>query len=235
MIHTASLIPLAPILLLQGKRVRANTPRLPEPQGERCGTVGQGALLNLLILGDSAAAGVGVNTQEQALSGQLTQRLKADFTVNWTLQAQTGLRVSDYLPPHDRLPNIAVDILVISLGVNDVTSSISVRQWCQQVNTLLDALDRKYRPRRILFTEVPPMHKFPALPQPLRWYLGKRAQQLNQQLAGILQRRKNTELVTIGYEENPDTIASDGFHPGAWGYNCWADALTLRIQSEYRQ
>ena len=64
-------IGLAPVIIAQGLYVRRVTPRLPEPEGERSGVNGAGPPLSLLILGDSAAAGVGVATQDQALSGQL--------------------------------------------------------------------------------------------------------------------------------------------------------------------
>ncbi|OEY66955.1 SGNH/GDSL hydrolase family protein [Marinobacter sp. X15-166B] len=233
MLHTVLSIPLAPLLLLQGKRVRATTPALPEPTGARRGKVGQGPALNLLMLGDSAAAGVGVSAQEQALSGQLTRRLSDVFTVTWTLQAQTGLRVADYLPPHDRLPAVSVDVLVLSLGVNDLTSGVSMRRWRQRTGRLLDILDQRYSPRLILFTAVPPVHRFPALPQPLRWYLGQRAHKLNRQLADIIAPRSNTKLVTIAFEATPESMAVDGFHPGPGGYHCWADALARIILANH--
>lgn len=65
----AATITLIPALIIQGKKVKKNTPRLPEPEGVREGITGQGKKLSILILGDSAAAGVGVKTQEDALLG----------------------------------------------------------------------------------------------------------------------------------------------------------------------
>jgi hypothetical protein len=32
---------------------------------------------------------------------------------------------------------------------------------------------------------LPPMHRFPALPQPLRWYVGSRARDFNRVLAEL--------------------------------------------------
>ena len=54
-----STLALLPVLFVQGTKVRKNTPRLLEASGDREGTVGKGRPLSLLILGDSAAAGVG--------------------------------------------------------------------------------------------------------------------------------------------------------------------------------
>ncbi|OFW46709.1 MAG: hypothetical protein A2003_04010 [Acinetobacter sp. GWC1_38_13] len=66
---------LMPIIVAQGIVVKQRTPKLLEPIGERQGIVGLGRPLSLLILGDSAAAGVGVEYQHQALSGVLLSQL----------------------------------------------------------------------------------------------------------------------------------------------------------------
>ncbi len=58
--HALVTAALAPLLLWQGRHVRRVTPRLPEAAGPRAGTTGHGPPLRLLVLGDSAAAGVGV-------------------------------------------------------------------------------------------------------------------------------------------------------------------------------
>ena len=71
--HKLAAIGLAPLLILQGLYVRRVTPKLPEPLGKRSGVHGTGPRLRLLILGDSAAAGVGVSTQSQA------------YQVNWSM------------------------------------------------------------------------------------------------------------------------------------------------------
>lgn len=55
-------IALATILVVQEKQVKGNTPRLPEAGRPRKGVRGdRGKQIRLLILGDSAAAGVGVD------------------------------------------------------------------------------------------------------------------------------------------------------------------------------
>src|SRR5674476_203075 len=95
--HKLTAISLAPLLILQGLYVRRVTPKLPEPLGKRSGVHGTGPPLRLLILGDSAAAGVGVSTQSQALSGQLVTLLGAEFQVFWKLIAQTHHKAKDIL------------------------------------------------------------------------------------------------------------------------------------------
>ena len=67
------ILALAPLLFAQGVYVRRVTPRLPEAPGERSGVSGGGPALKLLILGDSAAAGVGASSQATALAGRLAE------------------------------------------------------------------------------------------------------------------------------------------------------------------
>ena len=55
---------MSPVLWIQGTYVRKVAQRLPEPPGERSGVVGAGPHLRVLITGDSAAAGVGADTQK---------------------------------------------------------------------------------------------------------------------------------------------------------------------------
>src|SRR5882757_272104 len=90
-------IGLGPVLLAQGRYVRRVTPRLPEPEGLRQGIEGSGPLLRLLILGDSSAAGVGVATQAEALSGRLVAALATTFRVSWKLVATSGLTSAEVL------------------------------------------------------------------------------------------------------------------------------------------
>ena len=102
---------LAPIYLFQGKKVKANTPRLPEPEGQRFGLLtshqktidayqDNTQVLRLMIVGDSAAAGVGAYSQDEALSGQLPKALCQNpqlmnkyNVIEWSLHATKGIPV----------------------------------------------------------------------------------------------------------------------------------------------
>ena len=106
---------LAPVYLYQGRKIKRDTVRLPEPNGERHGSVQldhasnelatqDKPALNIMIVGDSAAAGVGSETQQEALVGKLIPILQqqpaihAQFSLlNWSLQATTGHTSFDIL------------------------------------------------------------------------------------------------------------------------------------------
>ena len=159
-------IGLAPLLIAQALYVRFVTPRLPEPPGDRSGINGSGPHLSLLILGDSAAAGVGASTQKQALSGQLVFALGSHFRVSWKLIAQTGHKAQDVVAKL-MLSREKFDVVVTSIGVNDVTHGTNSQKWIDQQEKIVALLQSKFHSQHILLSSVPPMHLFPALPQPL--------------------------------------------------------------------
>lgn len=220
---------LAPFLILQGRHVRRVTPRLPEPDGARAGQVGSGQPLRLLIVGDSAAAGVGVSTQQDALSGQLIALLSQSYQVDWQLHATTGHTTAQVLEVVEQLPKQTFDLIVTSTGVNDVTAGLSAKRWRAQKQKLIQTLTDKFQPRHIILTSLPPMHLFPALPQPLRWYLGRHAKQLNQVLAGLVAAQPPApaycQQLTLSAPMQPEYMASDGFHPAAAAYKLWAQQV----------
>jgi lysophospholipase L1-like esterase len=230
MFETLIKLILAPVLLVQGLYVRRVTPKLPEPAGERSGVAGDGPHLRLLILGDSAAAGVGVASQAEALSGQLVANLVADYRVSWKLLAQSGFDTTQVMAMVDRTATEPFDAVLVSVGVNDVTGGLSAKEWGANMARLLDLLLWKYGARYVLLAPVPPMHAFPALPQPLRWYLGRRARRFNQALAELASSRVDCQLQTSDFLLQHDSLAADGFHPGAPVYALWANdtATTLR-------
>ena len=120
--HPLITLSLAPLLAAQGFYVRRTVPVLPEPPGSRHGTRGSGPLIRLLILGDSAAAGVGAVSQTEALSGQLVAALAADRQVTWRLIARSGYTTRGLLSHLQQHPLAGEwDVAVISLGVNDGT------------------------------------------------------------------------------------------------------------------
>ena len=229
--HILSTIALAPLLLWQGRRVRAEVPRLPEPTGERHGTVGSGLQLKLLIVGDSAAAGVGAETQSEALSGAVLSVLQDSFEVRWKLIATTGHTTADALAELVALASEPFDVVITSLGVNDVTSQHSLKKWQRQQLDLIAALKLRFDAGQIYLSGLPPMHRFPALPHPLRWYIGSRARQFDRELERLVQQVPNCEFVALNFSGlGTDAMASDGFHPGPEIYRQWGDELARRIK-----
>jgi lysophospholipase L1-like esterase len=223
-------IGLGPVLIAQALRVRRDIVRLDEPPGARSGSEGSGASLRLLIAGDSAAAGVGARTQEEALSGQLVAQLRPSSRVHWKLVAQTGHTVRDVIGQLHALAPEHFDVAVVSIGVNDATGRTRSVRWIERQATLIELLKSKFGVAHILLSSLPPMHVFPALPQPLRWYLGMRAKQLNGMLQAIAEHDACCEFLQIDFPFEQRYVAADGFHPAAPAYSAWAAIAARAIQ-----
>lgn len=213
---------LAPLLVAQGRLTRRRVPVLPEPPGDREGTTGQGPGLRLLIIGDSAAAGVGAGHQDEALLGRLLADLRTDHTVTWSLHATSGHTTSQTLDRLDRLPQRTFDVAVTSLGVNDTISMVSIRNWRQRQARLRQMLRDKFSVSSLIISGLPPMHRFPALPQPLRWHVGRRAMQLHRSLEKDIAGEPDCRFIDLRLSGDMALMASDGFHPGPPIYAEWA-------------
>ncbi|PKH06839.1 SGNH/GDSL hydrolase family protein [Moritella sp. Urea-trap-13] len=223
----------APIIIAQGRYVKKVTPKLPEAAGERSGITGEGQKIRLLIVGDSAAAGVGVDNQSQALTGNLVSALSDCYQVDWLLLAKSGHTTLDSLKMLSAQPQQTFDIIVTSLGVNDVTGTLPASAWIIQQQDLIARLREQFNSQQILITQVPPMGQFPALPQPLRRYLGARASQFNRKLTTLIDSQVDCQLIDINAELNPEDMAEDGFHPGPVIYQHWAELVAEKIKSQH--
>ncbi|MGV0885766.1 SGNH/GDSL hydrolase family protein [Acinetobacter venetianus] len=227
---------LLPIIAIQGIKVLKNTPHLPEATGERDGVIGSGKPLSLLILGDSAAAGVGVETQQDALSGAIITELGNEFTLTWKLQAQTGNTTQQVIQAAKQISDQQYDIVITSIGVNDVTKFTSARSWLKQQKQLFADIQNRFKPKLIIVSGVPPMQHFPALPNPLAWLFGKYAAQMNQVLQQWLMPQDKFKFIQYDIKEFQALdlpMASDGFHPSKEIYAIWGQQIALLVRETF--
>ncbi|RZG80413.1 SGNH/GDSL hydrolase family protein [Acinetobacter venetianus] len=227
---------LLPIIAIQGIKVRKKMPRLPEASGERDGVIGSGKPLSLLILGDSAAAGVGVETQQDALSGAIITELGNEFTLMWKLQAQTGNTTQQVIQSAKQIRDQQYDIVITSIGVNDVTKFTSARSWLKQQKQLFADIQNRFKPKLIIVSGVPPMQHFPALPNPLAWLFGKYAAQMNQVLQQWLMPQDKFKFIQYDIKEFQALnlpMASDGFHPSKEIYAIWGQQIALLVRETF--
>ena len=227
-------VALSPLLWLTGRWVRWRMPRLPEADGERSGVAGSGPVrLRLLIVGDSSAAGVGVERQEDALAGQLARALVAQgySAVSWQLVARTGDTVGSAIEHLASVDLRRADMLVTVLGVNDCLDRVSARDYLGEMDALVSHVQTRTGVLRVVHCTPPRMELMPGLPQPLRFVLGAQAAHLDQALRRhVLGFRRRTRFdMPLDLARDASLYASDGFHPGADGYVRWAAALAEHI------
>ncbi|NJN14814.1 MAG: SGNH/GDSL hydrolase family protein [Oscillochloris sp.] len=220
---------LGPLLLYQGRMVRRNTPQLPGAAGPSAGLVdASGPPLHFLILGESTVAGVGAATHADGLAGRTAEALAVQLgrAVRWRAEGRIGMTASStrrILVPN--LPPEPVDVALLALGVNDSLKLRSPERWVADLRALVAALRERVGPARVFLAAVPPLARFPALPQPLRAVLGLRARLLDAAAADLAPKLAAVVHLPITIPVTPDQFCADRFHPGPAGYARWGELL----------
>ena len=225
-------LPLLPVALPLAVRTRRTALRLPPAAGERMGLAGGhlgGEPLRLLLVGESTAVGVGVESQQEALAGQLALGLSERLVrpVSWRVCGENGIRLAGVL--QRLLPQVLAepaDLVLLVLGVNDTTGLSGRRHWQAGLGKLIG--DCQSGGARVALAGVPPMRHFSALPWLLRQLLGWRAALLDRWACEVAERHGALHLPTrLTFE--PHLLARDGYHPSREGYRLWAEGLVERL------
>lgn len=216
--------------LPQARHVRRTTLRLPVASGQPQGISGPDngqKPLHLWHIGESTVAGVGVDHLQAGFTCQLAGQLSAQLQrpVHWQALGANGAKARDL---HGKItsPDKA-DIILITLGVNDVTGLTSVKKWHRDLKDLLTEVN-PHGQAKVFFTQVPNMARFPALPYLLARALGLRSDMFNQALAK-LSRTTGAGLLTTQADFAPELMAEDGYHPNALGYAQWAASVCQQL------
>ncbi len=212
---------LFPLVIPQAMKVRRNAPRLSAAHGPTEGHVGSGSQLRLCAIGDSIIAGVGAERVAEALPGQVAVELARtlECEIFWEAYGRIGATsstVSRRLVP--MLPSRPFDFMVVSVGVNDVTTIRSVRKWSTDLRRLIQQLQNHSPGAIIALVGLPPLASFPLLPQPLRAVMGIRARMLDEVAKSEVSRFKSVVHVPIEIDPSPEQFSSDGFHPSPVSY-----------------
>lgn len=217
---------LAPVLVYQGKALRGRIPRLPEA-ADPAGAAGSGSpRIRLAVLGDSTAAGVGAKRHQDALAGMLAAALAAQTRreVSWRAVARSG---ATSRTARDLVPGLVdgdwrPDVVVVSVGVNDLKNLRRLREWDRDIAALLAAVGDTAGGVPVIVCGMAPVGRFPALPQPMRAVLALRAHAMDHTLrreAGDRHVPVDPRMIGNGF------FAEDGFHPSSQGYRAWARQL----------
>ena len=191
--------------------------------------------LRLVLLGDSAAIGVGVEWLSETVGGQLA-RLLADGT------AETGERhvlLSSVGVAGSRAADLATqvarallgdrpDVAVVLIGAHDATSLRNPEEAAE----LLGQAVRRLRDAgvRVVVGTCPDLGALRAIAPPLRQVAGLLGRRMARAQARAVQAAGGA-VVDLGEETgavfraDAGTFCYDGFHPSADGYRVWAHAL----------
>jgi len=216
---------LAPYLFPQSRVILSHLPVLPEAEADWEGTVDGPNPLRLLVLGDSTAAGVGVESITDGLAGNLARELAAGLGrgFHWSVIARSGATTGEirnfFLGLASRQ---SFDIVFVTTGVNDVMQLRTKRAFASDLALILDGLESASPDASIILAGIPRMEHFTSLPDPLGTILGARAYRMNTAAHSVLAAHPRIVHTPPWPISTPGFFARDNFHPSAIGYAAWA-------------
>jgi len=220
------MIPVAPVLAVQGRRLRRDTPRLADAATPWTGSLDGPRPIRLLVLGDSTAAGVGVSSQQDALPGNLARSLGSHFGrgVTWTAIGKNGATARDLLRDFiDDATASSYDIVFLSVGANDALTIRSRAAFGRDIRRLLVRLRDANPDATIMMSSLPAFFRFVLLPNPLRANLYLHSRSLEAEARAIVSGTPGAFMSPPPPPYTDGFFASDLFHPSAVGYRDWAD------------
>ncbi|MEM9078524.1 MAG: SGNH/GDSL hydrolase family protein [Bacteroidota bacterium] len=238
-------IPLLPLMYYQGKRIRSKVPQLPEAKGIEGEYLQNGSssnLLNVISIGESTIAGVGVETHEEGFTGTFAKEISRLFHigVKWKVYARSGYtarRVEQKIIP--KIKEKQVDLIVVGLGGNDAFTLNRPSKWKNEVRGLIASLQAKFPEAIIVFCNMPPIKEFPAFTPLIKFTIGNLVEILGEELQKVVSEFKDVyyfgDKVTLeGWMEKfqlnvkKEDFFSDGVHPSKLTYQTWAKDIASR-------
>lgn len=234
----AVLLPVSPLLFLQGQYTRKKVGLLPDAGGEKTGTSGQSEVsVKLLVIGESTVAGLGARTHELAMTGQFAKRLasRIDRKVEWTVIGKNGVtarRTIDELVP--QMPDVEFDYILLGIGGNDVMKLSSPKKWRRDMIELLGIL-RDRNPNAVIFISNCPMIKYsPVMPHPIKFLLWELSKLHNANIKEFTAGMDRVHYFPQPIDVDVSNFFADGIHPSEQGYSDWADAMLRHFDTQHK-
>lgn len=229
-------IPFLPIMYIQGKRIRKTIPELPEAS-KPSGVIGNGTRqFNLLTMGESTIAGVGVDTHQNGFTGALAKIIaQQGYSVKWKVVAQSGFTAAKVLS--DLTPKIGdfqPNLIVIGLGANDAFELNSPLTWRKNMTKLIRLLHKKFPTSNLVCLNMPPIKQFPAMTPLLKVIMGNLIELLGKDLKNLASHYDyvfyvDKDFILEDWLDQTDTsitindFFSDGVHPSPLAYQKWGE------------
>ena len=209
-------LPLLPVCWLQLKLIRRQPPKIDGvtllgawPDNVSTSSVARRVLGlgdQAIVPGDSLNSGQGITAYcTESLIGQ------ADRETTWQVAGQAGATAGDVLATCRGIDDLKVDLILISMGINDVSRLTSLMRWQARIFDLIFLIRQKGTPK-IIFLGLPPMARFQALPQPLRAVCGVRARLMDAVLKRSVSGLDFAAHLDFETGAPAGAITEDGYH-----------------------
>ncbi|WP_209307714.1 SGNH/GDSL hydrolase family protein, partial [Geodermatophilus sp. DF01-2] len=216
------------------RRVESRTVTATPPSGDGMYGRARGRPIVLAVLGDSTAAGLGVERAAQTPGVLLAAALAelAERPVRLVRLAVSGARSGQLEAQVDRALHERPDVALIMIGANDVTSrtapAVSVRHLRDAVQRLTEA------GTQVVVGTCPDLGTIRPIGQPLRLLARRWSRQLAaaQTIAVVEAGGRTVSLGSVlgpTFAEDSGLFSADEFHPSAAGYAAAAAVLLPSI------
>jgi lysophospholipase L1-like esterase len=179
-------------------------------------------------VGDSLAAGLGADDVADTPAHTVARMLERPVEVR--VLAVPGARVEDVLLQQLPLLDRATDLVVVSVGANDVATGTHRESYA----TRLDALLAAVAPTPTIVLSLPDMAMPDRLAEPLRTLAGLRARWFEAARQRVVAAHPHAHSVDVASRpvgmsrrEARTHLCADHFHPGPQGYRVWAERIAL--------
>ncbi len=225
----------AGVIVAEARQARRRIPRVqtlpPRCDGWYGGHDGDRAALTMVMLGDSSAAGLGVNDPRHTPGARLAAAIarRTGRPVHLTCLAFTGATSADLALQVDEALKVAPELAVIVIGANDIVNRV---RPATAVGHLAHAVDRlRAAGAQVVVGTCPDLSAIPAIRPPLRWLVGYLSRRLAAaQTVAVTAAGAHAvpigELLGARFAADPDRLfCADRFHPSAEGYAAAAAVL----------
>ncbi len=214
----AVILPMLPLLKYQGTKIRKRVSKL-KPQSEKLISSKAESKPDLLIIGESTAAGMGATCPENSIGGRLFDEIGKDFNIiNYGKNGLKASQLETFLELVIPVQNASLHTVVILIGANDCFNLTPPQNFFHALKTFIGKLSDNYQVTDIILISIPPVNKFPAIPSSIKFLLGWHWYILNIEMKN-LKKVFPTLMVKNMVKVFPDSFfSSDGIHPSDLGY-----------------
>ena len=184
-------------------------------------------------LGDSVTAGDGLRGPDETVTARLAERLDA----SWDVRARSGRTsrgIARLLERQVAAGDVAAaDVVVVSVGVNDLLRLKPLVLWRRDLSVLLNRVT-SLTSGRVVLLGMPPVRAFPRLPRAVAVPLGARAARMDRVGVDVARRYGVLHLpLPATLLEPAGAFADDGFHPSAQSHDVLARLIAELLSSTW--
>jgi len=190
-----------------------------------------------VALGDSYTIGTSVKAEDR-WPNQLVRTLRPDIDLHLAANlAVNGYTTSDLIAEQlPELDSLDPDFVSVLIGVNDVVRRVGPEQYRENVAVILDDLQGRMAPDRVLVVSTP---DYTLTPQGPRYGDPERQSTRVRRFNAIL--REEAEARDLGFvdimpvaDRVPDDltlVARDGLHPSGKQYAGWVELIAPKLRA----